>query len=411
MKRRAFIEMVAGAAASVASGPLSAFAQQPAPQRVGFLHSASQGYFAQFAGAVRKGLAEAGFAEGQNLEIDYRWAEGQYDRLPALAADLVERRVSAILAMGGTDPARAAKAATSTIPIVFVSAADPVQTGLVASLGRPGGNVTGVSLIASALDAKKLGLLHELVPKAMVAGDATWFRAETATRWMVPVAVRNMYCAGRNFGRHKEESLGYWSKQGVASGIHFDFPTGFIQLPHTIVPHRATVKRPPDVSELDYEVEVAAVIGKPAERVSEALALDCVFGYTVFNDLSAREWQRKEMRNQMILLGKNFPGFGPLGPWILTADEVPDPSQLVLDLKVNGRTLQHASCADMIFGFPQLISFWSKAGLDAGDVIASGTPEGVAMHRKPDPFEFYLKPGDVVHASVEGIGVLETRIA
>lgn len=170
MKRRAFIEMVAGAAASVASGPLSAFAQQPAPQHVGFLHSASQGYFAQFAGAVRKGLAEAGFAEGQNLEIDYRWAEGQYDRLPALAADLVERRVSAILAMGGTDPARAAKAATSTIPIVFVSAADPVQTGLVASLGRPGGNVTGVSLIASALDAKKLGLLHELVPKAMVAG-------------------------------------------------------------------------------------------------------------------------------------------------------------------------------------------------------------------------------------------------
>ena len=113
----------------------------------------------------------------------------------------------------------------------------------------------------------------------------------------------------------------------------------------------------------------------------------------------------------MILIGKNFPGFGPIGPWILTADEVPDPSRLVIDLKVNGQTVQHESCSDMIFNFQQLISFWSKSGLTMGDMIASGTPEGVAMHRKPDPFAFYLKPGDVIHASVEGIGVLETRIS
>jgi putative tryptophan/tyrosine transport system substrate-binding protein len=165
MKRREFVIALGGAAASV---PFAARAQRTAMPVVGFLHGASPSYLRQFIDALRKGLDESGYVEGQNLAIEYRWAEGHYDRLAALAADLVERQVAVILAMGGTDPARAAKAATSTIPIVFVSAADPVKTGLVASLNRPGGNVTGVSLIAAALDEKKLGLLHELVPNASV---------------------------------------------------------------------------------------------------------------------------------------------------------------------------------------------------------------------------------------------------
>ncbi len=119
---------------------------------------------------MHEGLDELGFTEGQNLSIEYRWAEGHYERLPDMAAALVNRQVCAILAMGGTEPARAAQSATSTIPIVFISAADPVKAGLVASLNRPDGNVTGVSLLAAALEQKKLSLLHELTKASVVAG-------------------------------------------------------------------------------------------------------------------------------------------------------------------------------------------------------------------------------------------------
>jgi putative tryptophan/tyrosine transport system substrate-binding protein len=167
MRRRDFIKVIAGSAATL---PLAARAQQPAMPVIGYLQSASPSYFAQFSDAVRQGLNEIGYVEGQNVAIERRSAEGHYDRLAALAAGLVDRQVAVILAAGGTDPAKAAKAATSNIPIVFVSAADPVRTGLVASLNRPGGNVTSVSLLASALDAKKLGLLRELAPKASTIG-------------------------------------------------------------------------------------------------------------------------------------------------------------------------------------------------------------------------------------------------
>jgi putative tryptophan/tyrosine transport system substrate-binding protein len=154
-----------GAAIAV---PLQSRAQQKAVPIIGFLHSASPGPAAPFVVAFREGLGEMGYVEGQNLTIEYRWADGHYDRLPALAADLVDRNVDVIAAAGGDLPSAAAKTATSTIPIVFTSTGDPVAAGLVANLNRPGGNLTGVSFLIVELIPKRLELLSEIVPPGTV---------------------------------------------------------------------------------------------------------------------------------------------------------------------------------------------------------------------------------------------------
>jgi putative ABC transport system substrate-binding protein len=165
--RRKFLATLLGGAAA---WPLAARAQQPAVPVVGFLSVRSPGESASVEAAFRQGLREQGYVEGQNLHIAFRWAEGHYDRLPALAANLAEIRVAVIVTAGGQASGLAAKAVTSTVPIVFITGEDPVKLGLIAGLNRPGGNATGVSMFLSEMEAKRLALLRELIPGAPLIG-------------------------------------------------------------------------------------------------------------------------------------------------------------------------------------------------------------------------------------------------
>jgi putative ABC transport system substrate-binding protein len=185
MRRRDFITLLGGAAA----WPLAARAQQPAVPVIGFLNNSSPDAFAPFVAAFRQGLNDTGYVEGRNVAIEFRWAEGQDERLPTLAADLVRRQVTVIFANGPSIPV--AKAATTVIPIVFDTGGDPVQLGFVASLNRPGGNVTGVAFLVNTIGAKRLELLHDLVPAANVIGflvDPTNPASETETSDMQAAA-------------------------------------------------------------------------------------------------------------------------------------------------------------------------------------------------------------------------------
>ena len=193
MRRRDFITLACGAATA---WPMAVRAQPSTLPVIGFLHSATASAYARMSAALRKSLNDAGYIEGQNVAIEYRWAEGQFDRLPDLAADLVRHQVSVIFAGGGVDPSLAAKAATSKIPIVFANGTDPVEAGLVGSLDHPGANVTGITFLLNTLGPKELEVLHELVPKAALVAALINPKSSTAAS-----QLKDLQDTARAFGQ------------------------------------------------------------------------------------------------------------------------------------------------------------------------------------------------------------------
>ena len=221
-------------------------------------------------------------------------------------------------------------------------------------------------------------------------------------RLMAPVPRPGaLVSAGKNFSDHVAEMS---SKKGPAA------PVAFLKLPGSVIGPEDDIPYPPEVKNLDYEVELAVIIGKPCLDVTPEDALNYVAGYAAFNDISARDIIRAENKTGIHLMGKSFPGFAPMGPYLVTADEIPEPQYLKLRLSVNGETRQDSHLGYMIFKICEMIAYWSQMGLNPGDVLTTGTPRGVAAGRKPDQTPWWLKPGDIVEAQVESVGRLRNRI-
>ena len=204
---------------------------------------------------------------------------------------------------------------------------------------------------------------------------------------------RKILCAGINYRSHAAEMARELPKQ----------PSMFIRFADTLVGHGGELIRPKVSDNFDFEGELALVIGKAGRHIAAERALQHVAGYTCFVDGSVRDYQKFSVTS-----GKNFPGTGPLGPWLVTSDEIPDPSRLTLTTRLNGKEVQHATTDLLIYSIPQIIAFCSDfTALAPGDVISTGTPEGVGHGRKPP---LWMKPGDTLEVEITGIGVLRAHV-
>jgi len=235
------------------------------------------------------------------------------------------------------------------------------------------------------------GALGEIAGAASAKPDLAL--AQAALLPPIP-APDKIVCIGLNYRAHAAEA-------GLKVPEH---PSLFLRLTNTLVPHGGALVRPSVSSAMDYEGELAVVIGRAGRHIAAAQALDHIAGYACFNDGSLRDYQRQHS----VAVGKNFLATGGFGPWLVTSDEIPDPSRLTLATRLNGAEVQRGDTADMIFSVPQIVSYVSAfTRLEPGDVISTGTPPGVGMARKPP---LWLKPGDVVEVEISGIGVLRNSV-
>jgi 2-keto-4-pentenoate hydratase/2-oxohepta-3-ene-1,7-dioic acid hydratase in catechol pathway len=247
---------------------------------------------------------------------------------------------------------------------------------------------------SSLRQALAAGALPELMRMATSAPD--FAIDEIAFAAVISDPAAKVLCVGINYMPHIKE-MGRERPER---------PVLFVRFGDSIVGHGQPLLKPRESEQLDYEGELAVVIGKRARRVSRERALDFVAGYSCFNDGSVRDYQR---HSQQFTPGKNFHASGAFGPWLVTADEIPDPRKLILTTRLNGTVMQHESVAELCFDVPQLIEYCSTfAQLEPGDVIVTGTPGGVGAGRKPP---VWMKPGDTVEVEISGIGTLRNPVA
>jgi acylpyruvate hydrolase len=227
------------------------------------------------------------------------------------------------------------------------------------------------------------------------------FTPLTECRLHAAVKPSKVIAVGRNYAEHLKEA-----------GVKIDskVPSAWIKANNAIIGPTRDIVKPAATKELDYETELAIVIGKRCRDVPEERAFEVIAGYAVMNDVSARDVVRVERKEGNQLLGKMFDGFAPLGPWLVTRDEIPEPQNLRLITRVNGEVRQNGNTRDMIWPIPKLIAYLSQMTLEPGDVISTGTPEGVALGRKPGLPPWFLNAGDILESEVEKVGVLRNKI-
>ncbi len=223
-------------------------------------------------------------------------------------------------------------------------------------------------------------------------------------RLRAPIVPKKFFHTAGNFAAHHEELQAVDWSHPVHKGIVF-----FQNVDAIIGPDDDIVYPEGLTKELDYELELAVVIGRSGRFFGPDEAASYIAGYTVFNDITARDIQRREMESGVFSFSKAIDTFCPIGPWIVTADEIDDPHALAMELRVNGEVRQSGNTSDLLLKLPQLVAHHSPQGYSAGDLITTGTISGVAAVQ-PNPFDFYLQPGDVVEASIEGVGTLRNRV-
>lgn len=271
-----------------------------------------------------------------------------------------------------------------------------------------GERVLDVAALGAALPATLLQCIEQgesaLAPlrKAVAAAEAT--PASGRARAIVPLGSvvleapfrpGKIMAVGKNYADHVAEG----------AGAAYTRVAGFVKLSSCIAAPNSAVLKPSWTESFDYENELAVVIGRACSDVAPQAAYDYVFGYTILNDLSARDVQMAERKEGNICIGKNFPTAAPFGPWVVTRDEIPDPHGLRIVTRVNGEVRQNASTGQMIFHIPTQIAWYSHAGFEPGDVVSTGTPAGVGLGHK-GPGSWYLRHGDRIECEIERIGVL-----